>query len=132
MEYKTKKVRRYSERYKQALISEILSGQLSKHEATLKYGINRMSIHRWCQSYGVASGIETIDLLLEPMESKEHSSEDSLAEDIATLQHQVRTLEVKLRAAELRAQAAELIIDIAEKDLGLEIRKKSGTKQSSK
>ena len=39
---------------------------------------------------------------------------------------------VSVTREELRAAAAELIIDIAEKDLGLEIRKKSATKQSGK
>ena len=82
----------------------------------------RSCLHNWLQD----------SFHKEILESKEHFSEDLLPEDIATLKRQVRALEVKLRAAELRAHAAELIIDIAEKDLGLDIRKKSGTKQSRK
>jgi transposase len=132
MEHKTKKVRRYSERYKQELISEISAGLLSKREATIKYGVSWMSIDRWCRLYGVVSGIEMIDLHLGCMESKEQKPEDRFSEDVAILKQRLRELEVKLRAAELRAEVAELIIDIAEKDLGLEIRKKSGTKQSRK
>jgi transposase-like protein len=132
MELKTKKVRRYSERFKQELISEISAGLLNKREASIKYDVNWKSIARWCRSFGVPSGIEMIDLHLVPMESKDQKAPSQSAEDIATLKQQLRAMEVKLRAAELRAQVAELIINIAEKDLGLEIRKKSDTKQSRK
>ena len=132
MEHKTKKVKRYSERYKQELVSQISAGLLSKSEAIKKYGISWMSIVRWCDSYGVSSGIETIDLHLGSMESKDQKAAVELPEDVASLKQRLRELEVKLRAAELRAEVAELIIDIAENDLGLEIRKKSDTKQSRK
>ena len=66
------------------------------------------------------------------MEEKTEGNSGGLPEDAAALKQQLREMEVKLRAAELRAEVAELIIDIAEKDLGLDIRKKSGTKQSRK
>lgn len=132
MELKTKKIKRYSERFKQELISKISAGVLSKREATIQYGVSWMSVDRWCRFYGVVSGIEMIDLHLEFMEEKAKEKDGRLPEDIATLKHQLREMEVKLRAAELRAQVAELIIDIAEKDLGLDIRKKSDTKQSRK
>jgi transposase-like protein len=132
MEHKTKKVKRYSERYKQQLVSEISAGIMSKCEAVKKHGVSWMSIDRWCRSYGVATGIETIDLLLGSMESKEPKSASDLPEDVVALKQRLRELEMRLKAAELRAEVAELIIDIAEKDLGLEIRKKSDTKQSRK
>jgi transposase-like protein len=132
MENKTKRVKRYTERFKQELVSEITAGLLSKVGASKKYGVNRKSVDRWCRCCGLPSGIEQIDLLLGSMESKEQKPEPPLPEDIEGLKRRLRELEVRLRAAELRAHAAELIIDIAEKDLGLDIRKKSGTKQSRK
>lgn len=132
MEHRTKRVKRYSEHSKQELVSEISAGLLSKREASIKYGVSWKSIDRWCRSYGVASGIEMIDLHLGSMEQKDQKAPPPPAEDVATLKQRLRELEVRLRAAELRAEVAELIVDIAEKDLGLEIRKKSGTKQSRK
>lgn len=132
MEHKTKRVKRYTQRFKQELISEISAGLLSRLAASKKYGVGRTSIVRWCRSCGVPSGIEQIDLLLGSMESKEQKSELPLPQDVEGLKHRLRELEVRLKAAEMRAHAAELIIDIAEKDLGLDIRKKSGTKQSLK
>ena len=129
---KTKRVKRYSERFKQQLVSEVLAGVLSKSEACIKYGVSWMSIVRWCRSFGVVDGIEQIDILLSPMESKAPKSDLPLAEDVASLKQRLRELEVKLKAAELRAEVAELILNIAEEDLGLDIRKKSGTKQSRK
>lgn len=129
---KTKRVKRYSERFKQQLVSEVSAGVFSKSEACLKYGVSWMSIVRWCRSFGVDVGIEEIDLLLSPMESKGSKSDVRLPEDVASLKQRLRELEVKLKAAELRAEVAELIVTIAEEDLGLDIRKKSGTKQSQK
>ena len=132
MEHKTKRVKRYSERFKQELASEISSGLLSKSSAIKKYGVSWMSVERWCRSYGVSSGIERIDLYLGLMDPKEKDQELALPDDVVALKQRLRELEVKLRAAELRAEAAEMIIDIAEKDFGLDMRKKSGTKQSRK
>ena len=132
MEHKTKRVKRYTQRFKQELISEISAGLLSKSEASIKYGVSWMSIDRWCHSFGVPSGIEQIDLLLGSMKSKDQKPEPPLPQDVESLHQRLRELEVKLRASEMRAYAAELIIEIAEKDLGLDIRKKSGTKQSRK
>lgn len=135
MEHKTKKVKRYSERFKQELVSQICAGLLSKSDAIKKYGVSRGIIAYWCQSYGVSPGIERIDLDLGLMESpveKEQDESVPLGDDPAALKRRLSELEVKLRAAELRALAAELIIDLAEKDLGLEIRKKFDTRQSGK
>jgi len=128
MANKTKRVKRYSERFKQQLVSEVSAGVLSKSEACLKYGVSWMSIVRWCRSFGVYDSIEQIDLLLSPMESKESKSSLPVPEDVASLKQLLRELEVKLKAAELRAEVAELIINIAEEGLGLDIRKKFGTK----
>jgi transposase-like protein len=132
MEHKTKKVKRYSERFKQELASEISAGLLSKSSAIKKYGVSWMSVDRWCHAYGVSSGIERIDLHLGFMEQKEQNQELPLPDDVGALKQRLRELEVKLRASELRAEAAEMIIDIAEKDFGFDMRKKSDTKQSRK
>jgi len=132
MEHKTKKVKRYTERFKQELVSEFSAGLLSKRDLIKKYGVSKNIIAYWCRAYGVSSGIERIDLDLGLMDVKEQGAEPPVEDDSVALKRRLAELEVKLRAAELRALAAELIIDIAEKDLGLDIRKKSGTKQSSK
>ena len=134
MEHKTKKVKRYTERFKQELVSQISAGLLSKRDAIKKYGLSKNIIGYWFRSYGISLGIERIDLDLGLMETKE-TKEETLplaGDDPVVLKRRLAELEVKLRAAELRASAAELIIDLAEKDLGLEIRKKSDTKQSGK
>jgi len=132
---KTKNGKRYSECFKQQVVSEISAGMLSRSGAVEKYGASLMSIDRWCRSYGIL-GSEWIDLPLDKMNStctsKSEDAASDLPQDAAALKRRLRELEVRLLAAELRAEAAEMIIDIAEKDLGLEIRKKSVTKQSGK
>ena len=48
------------------------------------------------------------------------------------LAERVKTLERQLRQSELKAEMLETMIDIAEGQLNIDIRKKSGTKQSKK
>lgn len=132
MEHKTKKVKRYTERFKQELVSQLCAGLLSKSDAIKKYGVSRNILTYWCRAYGVSPGFERIDLDLGLMDEKEQDSQFPPGDDAVALKRRLSELEVKLRAAELRALAAELIIGIAEKDLGLDLRKKSATKQSGK
>ena len=48
--------------------------------------------------------------------------------DAEQLRREVERLKKDLRAAELKAEAYSLMIDLAEKELKVAIRKKSGTK----
>lgn len=83
-----------------------------------------MSVDRWCRSYGV-SGVEYVGLPLEDMKNGvPRAVPEPLPDDVGQLKQRLREAEVRLRAAELRAEAAETMINIAEKNLGLDIRKK--------
>jgi transposase-like protein len=130
MRHKTKVIKRYTERYKQSMVSKVSSGLFSKQELCKQYGLSWTSLDRWCRHYGVVSGIESVDLHLGSMDSVKQEDEFDLPEDVAVLKQRLKELQVKLKAAELRAEAAEMIIDIAENDLGLNIRKKPAAKQS--
>jgi transposase-like protein len=56
MEYETKKVIRYTKRFKQQIVSEVLSNLGSKVSVSKKYRIHgNMTLHRWCKKYGGAA-----------------------------------------------------------------------------
>ena len=44
MEHKTKRVKRYTQRFKQELILGISAGLLSKSEASIKYGVSWIKV----------------------------------------------------------------------------------------
>lgn len=55
-------------------------------------------------------------------------TEAELAE-LKTLQERIKALEKELEQSKLRGIALDTMIDVAEDQLGIEIRKKAGTKQ---
>lgn len=136
MTNQTKNVRRYTEQYKQQIVSEVLSGQISKSGATRKYGIRgAMTVHRWCLKYGgeqYQKGLY-IDLPLvhQPKDKAMSKKKPApLPDDPKLLKERIAQLETQLRAAELKREAYERAIEIAKRDLGIDVLKKSVTKQS--
>lgn len=57
---------------------------------------------------------------------------EPMAKSVAELEKEIKTLEVKLRQEQLKTELLETVIDLAEEQLNVDIRKKSGTKQSKK
>ena len=57
-------------------------------------------------------------------------TESELPKDEAGLLEEVHRLRRRLQLAELKSEALDTMIDLAEKELKVEIRKKSATKQS--
>jgi transposase-like protein len=95
-------------------VREIESGKLSYAEASQKYHVGEDTLKKWIKLYSCS--------LINPQQEMESNKLPALAQDQATL---IRTIaELKLKIAGL-----ETMIDIAEKDLKVDIRKKSGTKQ---
>lgn len=138
MTNQTKIVKRYTERYKQQVVSEVLSGQTSKAGVARKYGLGgSMTVHRWCQKYGgeqYRKGLY-IDLPLvhQPKDkAMSKKKQTPLPDDPKLLRERIAQLETQLRAAELKREAFERAIEIAKRDLGIDVLKKSGTKQSPK
>jgi ribosome-binding protein aMBF1 (putative translation factor) len=90
---------------------------LSYRNLAEKYGINRTDIHRIVMSK-MSKNIQKPRL---PPQAEK--AEASLPDD-------VNELKKALRDARLTIELQELMLDIASKELGVDIRKKSGTKQS--
>ena len=90
---------------------------LSYRNLAEKYGMNRTEIHRIVMSK-ISKNIQKPQLLPQP-----EKAEASLPDD-------VNELKEALRDARLKIELQELMLDIASKELGVDIRKKSGTKQS--
>ena len=114
----------YSDVLKHRIIQEVQFGLLSKEEARRRYGIRgKSAILKWMRKFGYVSENELPTL-------KKQSKE--IPDDPKELKRRIAELEKALEEAKLSSEFYSTMIDIAEKEFKIPIRKKSVTKQSKK
>ena len=114
----------FSDVLKRQIVQEVQSGTISKEEARRRYGIKGNSaILKWMRKFRYASDVDSETI---KMKSKE------LPDDLKELKCRVIELEKALEEAKLSSEFYSTMIDIAEKEFKIPIRKKSVTKQSGK
>ena len=112
--------RRFSSKKKCKLVEEIRSGMFSIQQSTRQYQLTGSVLQRWNRWYFKSRLLKYVQpLAFSPMKS----SEDQLKQQLKEAQAQLEQLKLK-------NAALETMISIAEKQLKIEIRKKSGTKPS--
>jgi len=115
----------YSNGFKLRVIEEVLSGHLSKEQAQRKYGIRgKSAILNWMRKFGLSEQTRLPDNF-ERMKEEEATDKESLNK-------RIKELERALEDAQLKAEGYSRMIDIAERELKIKIRKKPSTKQSGK
>lgn len=115
-----KKVKTYPDELKNKIIQQVLSGQLTKNEAQRKYGIGGNSlILKWIRQF------QATDPNFQLM-----SQEKQLT--IEQLQQQIEVLKKELAYEKLKSNAFDTMIEVAERELNIAIRKKYGTKACKK
>jgi transposase-like protein len=104
------------------IIREVQSGYISKRGVCFKYGLNRNTLKKWMVRLSVSNLAEGMsqEILAAMPEEKQ----------IIALQKKIKELSKALDAAHLKIEGLETMITIAEEELRIKIRKKSGTKQS--
>ena len=107
--------RRTSKFKKEGIITEYLMGSFSLRQLGRKYGINHKTIHHWVMKKQKQKEAEV---------SQDHSDPEE-----KPLPANVEELQKELRKARLQNKLLNAIIDIAEQELKIDIRKKSGSKQ---
>lgn len=113
----------HSQSFRDNVARDYIFGDLSYPQVAEKYGLSSPhKVENWVRSYRKRSKIEEIEYA--PMTEEDKQDQKALKEQIAKLKKQ-------LADAELRALAYDTMIDVAEEQLGIEIRKKPGTKQSN-
>lgn len=104
--------------FKRWLSREIESGKLSCKEAKERFSLNsEKTVWHWVQQYGLGKELSLASMT--PQEKQEK----------AALEKRIKELEKALEMAKLKNVAIETMIDIAEEQLKISIRKKSGPKQ---
>ncbi len=119
---------------KNQIIQEYLTQGGGFRKLAEKYGISRTTICKWVL---IHQGIHN----LPPTEKQEKYSTSSMNsskkkltseqyQSTEALQQKIAALEKQLEWEKLRSEALDTMINIAEKDLNIQIRKKPGAQQS--
>ena len=118
----------YSYAFKLQVVSEVENGELNMSQAAVKYGIQGAStIGNWIKKYG------NFDKDYQIKRSKMKSPVQKLLEleqQVKLLEKKNKTLEKELDQTNKKAIFFDMMIDIAERDLNISIRKKSLSNQS--
>ncbi len=101
---------------KEIVIAEYLSGGITYRKLGEKHGIDFRTINSWVMKYKGKERNRNPKIVVE------NSTLDSVPVDVVKLQKELST-------ALLHAKLLNAMIDIAEKELKIDIRKKSGTKR---
>ncbi len=119
----------YSESFKKLVVAEYESGGLNKDQLQREYGIcGNGCIPSWLKKYGKLA-YPTYKSIGRPMKDNE---QQRIKELKASLGEANKLLEKKLAEAELQLSMYKKFVEIAERELNIEIRKKSGAKQFKK
>ena len=123
MEIRTKGDR-YSEAFKIHVVSDVENRRLSVAEANRKYNIaGHNTVSKWCRKYGKSTKNHT-QIKGTVMAKEEH--------EIIRLHNEIKALKTNLEDERMKNVVLETMVDIAEKELEIPIRKKFGAKQSGK
>ena len=125
------KKRHYSEQFKRKVIEEYLSVGQSKMSLLKKYDIRMKSgIQRWISQLGYEDIHRKVRYLNSPNISTlaTKKTSNSSSKPSHKLEDRIKELERRLEDEQLRSEAYQRIIDIAEKEFNIPIRKKPNTK----
>ncbi len=121
---------------KNQIIQEYLTQGCGFRQLAARYGISRTTICKWV---AIHQGIHNIPptqkqqkYYISAMNSSKKKPTDEQQQTFEALQQKIAVLEKQLQWEKLRADALDTMINIAEKQLNVPIRKKSGNQQSEK
>ena len=107
----------YANSLKIAIAREYLTGHLGYHQMAVKHGIGHDTVHHFVRWY-----------------KKHYSTEGDTPgpEDRSITPQKDNDMAKELKQANLKIMALEMLIENAQKELGIDLVKKLGTKQSPK
>lgn len=120
-----RKVNHYTDEFKLKVVQEYLETDISREELKKKYGFGgNNSISNWMRKFGLELPSED-----QFQQQQIMAEEQKKTKQEAELEAKIRDLEASLEYEKLRTKALNKLIDVAERDLKISIRKKPGTKQ---
>ena len=115
----------YTEAFKMHVVREVEEGKITQVEASRRYGIlGHSTILKWCRKYGRLKFTRSSGAKRMVMEEKDI--------EVLRLRNEVRELKQELEAARIKNVVLETLVDVAERELHIPIRKKYGAKRSGR
>lgn len=122
---KVKTITHYSDEFKLMVIKEVLSGKISKEAVKRKYGIKgKSAVLNWIRKFEKSTVKQSTHNI------KMSKKSNNLNNDL--LLNRIKELEDALLEEKIKAEGFSKMIDIAEKEFKIPIRKKYNTKRSKK
>ena len=119
------------ERTMRQMVAEIHQGKVNIAQAAAKFEVNRKTVSHWLDKVEQEGEDNTRHFLLEePTKKASRRSSKQQMPDVAELQARIHSLEMELEAAQFKALYYSTLVRAAEQELGVDIEKKSATRQS--
>ena len=115
----------FSPEEKMAMIQEYLTTDISMSAMIRKYHIGHSSIPRWMANFGIPMPERVLPSNVMVQQNEKQTS----AITVESLESQLKSLQAELEREKLRNLALNTMIDVAEEELHIDIRKKAGAKQ---
>lgn len=113
----------YSEAFKIQVVKEVESGSCSQASIARRYGIRGHStILKWRRKYGRGKSLIT----------NGKRSMTSKNEHVLHLENEIKELKRELEESRIRNVVLETLVDVADRELGTNIRKKCGARHVQK
>ena len=96
--------------------------------------VDRATIYRWIAKFAVDNLQEEPSVMARKSKKDAQSQSEvpvneALPDDVIALQKEIKDLRAQLTKAEIKAEAFDELINVAEAQFGIKIRKKAGAKQ---
>ena len=129
-----KKRQRIPERIKRKIVDEVLSGKLTREQAQRIYKLKgNTAVLSWMRKFAGLSReaywTDPVPILLKEREKIKEIKMES--KESKMLKAKIKELEKELEFAELKSRAYQIMVELAKKEYGLDLEKKSGAKQSA-
>ena len=107
----------FTEAFKRHVVGEVEMGRISQSEANRRYDIlGHSTILKWCRKYGKLSSHRNTKVGIKTIDEKEI--------ELIRLQNENKALRQELEDARFKNVVLETLVDVAERELQIPIRKK--------
>jgi transposase-like protein len=115
------KARRFSEDFKKSIVAEFEKGNLSVLQLSRLHSVHFQTIYNWIYKFSTFNekGYRIIEM------------EDSTSKRLKDQEIRIRELERAVGQKQLKIDYLEKLIEVAGEDLGMDLKKNSGTKPLS-
>lgn len=121
MEKTIKRNRVFSTAFKLSVVEEVLRGEASKYSICKKYSLTGSVLYSWLSIFAP-------EVKYTPLENKQ-PMEDPAVGELEFLKKQLREKELALKKEKMRGDFYQTMVEVAEEEFKIDIRKKAGTKQ---